>query len=287
MPAWVSHRAPTTAAPGPGGFYSAHPAAHRDYACTTPCPTLPQPAGWGAPPAADQHPTAGRVDTLRRPPPAADAFRLPACAVRWVAVTGGQPVIDLHAVRPPGPTPMPGAAGFITPCLVPSAPCPLPLAPPPHALGPAAIARRPCTPPRQLPPCRVAPMAHCPLRFHPCTLPPTPVHYTGTLANGNKFDSSRDSPYDRRPPPVPDTALMLTPPCSPGGHPCLHRGTPFDFTIGVGQVIKGWDEGVMRMSVGERSMITIQPAWGYGARGAGGVIPPNAVLKFDVELISC
>ncbi|KAJ9452892.1 Peptidyl-prolyl cis-trans isomerase [Diplonema papillatum] len=82
------------------------------------------------------------------------------------------------------------------------------------------------------------------------------MHYTGTLtSNGSKFDSSVD------------------------------KGRPFSFTIGVGQVIKGWDEGVIQMSVGEKAKLLITSDYGYGARGAGGVIPPNADLTFEVELL--
>jgi FKBP-type peptidyl-prolyl cis-trans isomerase FkpA len=81
------------------------------------------------------------------------------------------------------------------------------------------------------------------------------VHYSGFLTDGTKFDSSVD------------------------------RGQPFGFKLGAGMVIRGWDEGFAGMKVGGKRKLTIPPEMGYGARGAGGVIPPNATLIFEVELL--
>jgi FKBP-type peptidyl-prolyl cis-trans isomerase len=82
------------------------------------------------------------------------------------------------------------------------------------------------------------------------------AHYVGTLVNGTKFDSSVD------------------------------RGQPFEFTLGVGQVIQGWDIGIQGMKVGGKRKLVISPELGYGARGAGNLIPPNATLIFEVQLVA-
>jgi FKBP-type peptidyl-prolyl cis-trans isomerase len=82
------------------------------------------------------------------------------------------------------------------------------------------------------------------------------VHYTGWLANGRKFDSSVD------------------------------RGRPVSFPLGTGRVIKGWDEGIVGMKVGGKRQLRVRPELGYGIHGSPGVIPPNAVLIFDVELLA-
>lgn len=83
------------------------------------------------------------------------------------------------------------------------------------------------------------------------------VQYTGKLTDGTKFDSSYD-----------------------------HGGQPFSFKVGAGQVIKGWDQGLLGAKIGEKRILTIPSGLGYGAAGIGGVIPPNATLIFDVELVS-
>lgn len=82
------------------------------------------------------------------------------------------------------------------------------------------------------------------------------VHYTGWLTNGKKFDSSKD------------------------------RNQPFEFKLGAKQVISGWDKGVVNMKIGGKRKLTIPPDMGYGASGAGGLIPPNATLIFEVELLN-
>ncbi|KAF8798295.1 peptidyl-prolyl cis-trans isomerase [Phlegmacium glaucopus] len=81
------------------------------------------------------------------------------------------------------------------------------------------------------------------------------IHYVGTLTDGSKFDSSRD------------------------------RGSPFETEIGVGKVIKGWDEGVIQLSLGQKAILTATPDFAYGSRGFPPVIPANATLKFEVELL--
>lgn len=81
------------------------------------------------------------------------------------------------------------------------------------------------------------------------------IHYNGTLVDGTKVDSSRD------------------------------RGYPFETDIGVGKVIKGWDEGVLQLSLGEKAILQVTPDYGYGARGFPPVIPPNSPLRFEVELL--
>ncbi len=81
------------------------------------------------------------------------------------------------------------------------------------------------------------------------------AHYTGKLADGSVFDSS------------------------------VSRGQPLEFVVGVGQVIRGWDEGMLQLTVGQKAILTCPPDYAYGAAGAGGVIPPNATLTFEVELV--
>ncbi|XP_040911807.1 peptidyl-prolyl cis-trans isomerase FKBP1A-like [Toxotes jaculatrix] len=83
------------------------------------------------------------------------------------------------------------------------------------------------------------------------------VHYVGTLTNGKKFDSSRD------------------------------RGEPFQFKLGAGEVIRGWDEGVAQMSLGQVARLTCTPDFAYGSRGYPPIIPANATLVFEVELLKC
>ncbi|KIY43856.1 peptidyl-prolyl cis-trans isomerase [Fistulina hepatica ATCC 64428] len=87
------------------------------------------------------------------------------------------------------------------------------------------------------------------------------IHYVGTLLDGTQFDSSRDR------------------------LPSIAFGMPFVTEIGVGKVIKGWDEGVPQLSVGQKAILTATPDYAYGARGFPPVIPPNSILKFEVELL--
>ena len=82
------------------------------------------------------------------------------------------------------------------------------------------------------------------------------VHYTGKLTNGQVFDSS------------------------------VSRGQPLEFQVGAGRVIRGWDEGIPQLKVGEKAVLTCPPDYAYGSQGAGGVIPPNATLIFEVELVA-